>query len=60
MSEKLYAVNTWSDLDDIGVSYIERRLYRTREEAERWADKVVAKSDEFQYYARVVEFEVVA
>ena len=59
MSEKMYAVKTWTDLDDIGESYIERKLYRTREEAERWADKVAALSDDIRYYASVVEFEVV-
>lgn len=57
---KLYAVNTWSDLDDIGVSYIERRLYRTREEAEARAREIEFFEDGIEYYANVVEFEVVA
>lgn len=60
MSEKMYAVKTWSDLDDIGESYIERKLYRTREEAERRAEEVEAQSsDEMGWYASVVEFEVI-
>lgn len=59
MSEKFYAVKTWSDLDDLGEYYIERKLYRTREEAERRAEEVEAWSDdEMGYYAMVVEFEV--
>ena len=57
---KMYAVKTWSDLDDIDVSYIERKIYRTREDAERRAEEVEAESDDIGYYAMVVEFEVVA
>lgn len=60
MSEKMYAVKTWTDLDDWGESYIERTLYRSKEDAERRAEEVEALSDELQYYASVVEFEVVA
>ena len=60
MSEKFYAVKTWSDLDDWGEFTIERELYRTREEAERRAEEVEAQSsDEMHYGAMVVEFEVV-
>ena len=59
MSEKFYAVKTWSDLDDWDETTIERKLYRTREEAERRAEEVEAwSSDEMHYGARVVEFEV--
>lgn len=56
---KMYAVNTWSELDDIDVSFIERKLYRTREEAEARAREVESYEDEIEYYADVVEFEVV-
>ena len=56
---KMYAVKTWSELDDWGVSYIEHKLYRTREEAERRAEEVRGEScDELWYDAMVVEFEV--
>ena len=56
---KFYAVDTRSDLDDIGESHIERKLYRTREEAERRAEEVEAwTDDEMGWYASVVEFEV--
>lgn len=59
MSEKLWAVKTWTNLDDWGESYIERTLYRSKEEAERRAEEVEALScDDFQYGAMVVEFEV--
>lgn len=58
--EKFYAVKMWSDLDDWGETTIERKLYRTREEAERRAEEVEAwSSDEMHYGAMVVEFEVV-
>lgn len=56
---KMYAVKTWTDLDDIGESYIERKLYRSKEDAERRAEEVEAESSDFRYYASVVEFEVV-
>ena len=60
MSEQMYAVQTWTDLDDWGETTIERKLYRTRGEAERRAEEVEAwSSDEMGYYAMVVEFEVV-
>ena len=56
---KMYAVKTWSELDDWGESYIERRLYRSKEEAERRAEEVRGEScDELWYDAMVVEFEV--
>ena len=60
-SFRLYGVDTWTDLDDYGVSYIERKLYRTRESAEKRASiiKRCFKDDGYQYYARIVEFEVV-
>lgn len=60
-TEKLYGVDTWTDLDDIGVSYIERKLYRTREAAEKRASTVEHgyEDDGYRTYARVVEFEVV-
>ena len=59
MSEKLWAVKTWTNLDDWGESYIERTLYRSKEEAERRAEEYKALSDDvFQYDAMVVEFEV--
>ena len=60
-TELLYAVDTWTDLDDYGESYIERKLYRTREAAEERAS-IVERCDEedgYRSYARVVEFEVV-
>lgn len=58
---RLYGVDTWTDLDDIGESYIERKLYRTREAAEKRANiiKLGCEDDGYQIYARVVEFEVV-
>ena len=60
-TEKLYGVDTWTDLDDYGVSYIERKLYRTREAAEERASIVKHRyeDDGYRTYARVVEFEVV-
>jgi len=59
MSEKFYAVKTWTDLDDWGEGIIERKLYRTSKEAERRAEEVEALSDDmFHYSAMVVEFEV--
>ena len=59
MSEKFYAVKTWSDLDDWGETTIERELYRTKEEAERRVEEVEAWSDdEMSWYASVEEFEV--
>lgn len=60
-TEKLYGVDTWTDLDDIGESYIERELYRTREAAEKRADDVRGgyEDDGYRSYARVVTFEVV-
>ena len=30
---RYYAVDTWDDLDDYGVSFIERKLYASREDA---------------------------
>ena len=43
-----------------GERAIERKLYRSKEDAERLADEVEAlSSDEMHYGARVVEFEVV-
>lgn len=60
MSEKLYAVDTWSDLDDIGQHYTEPRLYRTREAAERRAEEIRNRDDDgIAYYAMVDEYEVV-
>lgn len=57
--EKMWAVKTWSDLDDWGVSYTERTLYRSKEEAELRAEEVRGEScDELWYDAMVVEFEV--
>lgn len=60
-TEKLYGVDTWTDLDDIGVSYTERKLYRTREAAEERASIVKGgyEDDGYRSYARVVTFEVV-
>mgnify|MGYP007070315892 CR=1 FL=1 len=55
---KLYGVETWSDLDNIGESYIERELYRTREQAEKRALVCVMDDDDLGNYAQVVEFEV--
>lgn len=58
--KKLYGVETSTDLDDIGVSGILSTLYRTREEAEERAEKYRNRDDdEIEYYAYVVEFEVV-
>lgn len=59
-TEKLYGVDTWTDLDDYGVSYIERKLYRTREAAEKRASIIERgyKDDGYRSYARVVKFEV--
>ena len=55
----MYAVKTWTDLDDWGESYIERTLYRSKEDAERRADEFKELScDDFQYDAMVVECEV--
>ena len=60
MSEKVYAVDTWDDLDDIGQHYVERKVYRTREAAEERAEKVRhTVSDGVRSYALVFEFEVV-
>lgn len=56
---RLYAVDMWTDLDDYGVSYIERKLYRTREQAEQRASEYNGVRDGLRHYARVVEFEVV-
>lgn len=60
-TENLYGVDTWTDLDDYGVSYIERKLYRTRETAEKRASIIERgyRDDGYRTYARVVEFEVV-
>lgn len=59
-SGKLYAVDTCSDLDDIGVTYIERKLYRSREAAEKRAEYINFgnEDDGYRNYAMVVEFEV--
>lgn len=59
-TEKLYGVDTWTDLDDVGVSDIERKLYRTREAAEERARAVKRghRDDGYRTYAEVVEFEV--
>jgi len=59
MSEKLYAVDTWDDLDDIGEHYIVPKLYRTIERAEQEADRLRSTSEDIDTYAMVVEFEVV-
>ena len=56
---KLYGVDTWCDLDDIGQSYILPELYRTREAAEKRASRYEREEDGLGYYATVVEFEVV-
>lgn len=60
-TEKLYGVDSWTDLDDYGVSCIERKLYRTREAAEERASIVERgyEDDDYRAYARIVEFEVV-
>jgi len=60
-TELLYGVDTWTDLDDYDLSYIERKLYRTREAAEKRASIIERghKDDGYRTYARVVEFEVV-
>ena len=56
----MYAVRAWTDIDDIGESYIERKLYHTMEEAERRAEEVKAWSDdEMGWYTSVEEFEVI-
>lgn len=59
-NDRLYGVDTWTDLDDYGVSYIERKLYRTREAAKKRASTVEHgyEDDGYRTYARVVEFEV--
>ena len=59
-TEKLYGVDTWTDLDDIGVSHIEPKMYRTREAAEKRASIIKRgyEDDGYRTYARVVEFEV--
>ena len=59
MIEKLYGIDTWSDLDDYGVSYILRELYRTREAAEKVSNELRSTDGNLRYYARVVEFKVV-
>ena len=59
MTEKLYGIDIWNDLDDYGVSYILRELYRTREAAEKAASELQSTSGNLRYYARVVEFKVV-
>ena len=56
---KLYGVDTWCDLDDEGQSYILPELYRTRESAEKRANRYERKEDGLGYYATVVEFKVV-
>lgn len=60
-NDRLYGVDTWTDLDDYDVSYIERKLYRTREAAEKRVSTVERgyEDDGYRTYARVVEFEVV-
>ena len=57
---KLYAVDTWDDIDDIGVHDVEPNLYRTREAAMRRAAQI-EKDDDLgvRRYASVDEFEVV-
>lgn len=60
MSEKLYAVDTWDDLDDIGQHYIVPKLYHTIERAEQEADRLRSTSEDIDTYAMVVEFEVVS
>lgn len=57
---KLYAVDTWDDLDDIGEHYVEPNLYRTREAAMRRAAQI-EKDDDLgvRRYASVYEFEAV-
>lgn len=60
MTEKLYVVDTWCDLDDAGQHYIEPYLYRTREAAERRAERVRSEVVcGIRYYAAVYEYEVV-
>ena len=56
---RYYAVDTWDDLDDYGVSFIERKLYANREDAERRAEEYSGIRDGLMHGARVVEFEVV-
>lgn len=59
-SGKVYAVDTWSDLDDIGQHYVERRVYRSKDAAIERAEQVRAHIDcGVRYYAAVYEFEVV-
>ena len=56
----LYGVETWTDLDDVGVSIVERRLHASREAAEKRVDAIERGHDDdsFRCYAKVIEFEV--
>ena len=59
-SKKLYAVDTWTDLDDYGSHYVERKLYTSREQAERRAEEYSGMRDGYCHYAMVLTFEVVS
>lgn len=60
MTEKLYGIDTWDDMSDMGEHHVLGELYRTREAAEERASIVERgyKDDGYRSYARVVEFEV--
>ena len=56
---KLYAVEWWDDLDEWGAFTLDRRLYRTREEAGIRAERIKRKADpDLPRYTHVTEMEV--
>lgn len=59
-TEKLYGIDTWDDMSDMGEHHVLGELYRTRDAAENAAAEL-SYEDEFgyRYYAMVVEFKVV-
>lgn len=54
---KVYACDCWDSLCDIGESSMDRRCYRTREDAEKRAKRLTYSEDHVDYYAQVIEFE---
>ena len=58
-SRTYYAVDTWDELDDYGCHYVERKLYRTLEAAQKRKAEYEGVRDGLRHYARVIGFEVV-
>ena len=56
---KLYAVEWCDDLDDYGVWTLDKRCYRTREEAEKRAERIKWHADyNLPRYTYIVSLEL--